>query len=87
MKSRMLITLAYKQEGDHKEFVPEGKTVSSELIILTNTGKKVNGADSERKAVGPFCKTIPLLRGIEIFQKCRINIKCLGSRSVTRSKL
>jgi hypothetical protein len=54
MKSLMLITAFYKQERVHKEFVPEGKTVNSELIIRTDTGKRLMERILREKAVGPF---------------------------------
>jgi len=50
----MLITVFYKQERVHKDFVLEGKTVSSELIIRTATGKGLMERILREKAVGPF---------------------------------
>jgi hypothetical protein len=65
----VLITVVYKQEGAHKEFVPEGKTVSSEFIIRTDNRKSLMERILRERQLVPFCKTIPLLRGSQIFQK------------------
>jgi len=82
----MLIVVVYKQEGAHNGFVPEGNT-SSDLIIRTDIGKRLVERILRERQLVPFTKTIPLLRGTQIFQKCRINVKILGSRSVPKSKL
>jgi hypothetical protein len=54
-----VIAVVYKQEGVHKEFVPEGKTVSSELIIRTDNGKRLMERILRERQLVPFAKQCP----------------------------
>jgi len=55
----MLIIVFYEQVGVHKEYVPEGKTVNNELIIHTDTGKKLMERILRERQLVPFAKQYP----------------------------